>query len=68
MSQLSQESWELLCARIANRLSPIEVTAFNSALRLYFTTDEVKETNFNKLAAIYRPVRKILATLRAGML
>jgi hypothetical protein len=28
---------------------------------LYFTTAEVKETNFNKLAAANRPVKKILA-------
>jgi ATP-dependent DNA helicase PIF1 len=28
---------------------------------LYFTTKEVKKTNFNKLAAANRPVKKILA-------
>jgi hypothetical protein len=28
---------------------------------LYFTTTEVKETNFGKLAAANKPVKKILA-------
>jgi len=28
---------------------------------LYFTTKEVKETNFNKLVAANQPVKKILA-------
>jgi hypothetical protein len=58
---LSKESWELLCTYIANRLSPDEVAAFDSALWLYFTTKEVKKTNFDKLAAANRPVKKILA-------
>lgn len=58
---MSKESWELLCTRIANQLSPDEAAAFDPALRLYFTTVEVKETNFNKLAAANRPVKKIIA-------
>jgi ATP-dependent DNA helicase PIF1 len=41
ISQLSQESWVLLCTRTANQLPPDEVTAFNDALRLYFTTVKV---------------------------
>ena len=61
VSQLSKESWELLCTCIANQLSPDEVAAFDPALRLYFTTAEVKETNFSKLAGANRPVKKILA-------
>jgi ATP-dependent DNA helicase PIF1 len=61
ISQLSQESWELLCTCIANQLSPDKVAAFDTALRLYFTTTEVKKTNFDKLAAANRPVKKILA-------
>ena len=61
VSQLSRESWELLCTRTSNLLSPTEVTAFDSALRLYFTTKEVKLTNFDKLAGANRPVKKILA-------
>src|SRR5271156_2730135 len=61
VSQLSKESWELLCTRVANQLSPDEVATFDSALRLYFTTEEVKKTNFDKLAAANRPVKKILA-------
>src|SRR3981081_1663269 len=61
VSQLSQESWELLCTRVANQLSPDEVTTFDSALRLHFNTEEVRETNCHKLAAANRPVMKILA-------
>jgi hypothetical protein len=30
-------------------------------LQLYFTTTEVKETNFNKLLAANRPVKRIVA-------
>jgi hypothetical protein len=59
--QLSKESWELLCTCIANQLSPDKVAAFDPTLQLYFTTAEVKETNFDKLAAANRPVKKILA-------
>ena len=58
---MSKESWELLCTRVANQLSPDEVAAFDPALRLYFTTAEVRETNSNKLAAANRPIKKILA-------
>ena len=61
VSQLSQKSWELLYTCIANRLSPDAVAAFDPALQLYFTTVEVKETNFDKLLAANRPVKKILA-------
>ena len=61
VSQLSKESWELLCTRIANRLSPDEVATFDSALRLYFTTEEVRQTNLDKLASTNKPVKKILA-------
>jgi len=61
VSQLSQASWELLCTRTANQLPPAEVTAFASALRLYFTTAEVRETNYSRLAAANQPVKKILA-------
>ena len=57
---MSKESWELLCTRIANQLSPDEAAAFDPALQLYFTTVEVKETNFDKLAAANRSVKKIL--------
>ena len=39
--KLSKESWELLCTRIANQLSPAEVSRFDNALRLYFTKEEV---------------------------
>jgi ATP-dependent DNA helicase PIF1 len=49
VSQLSRESWELLCTRTANLLSPTEVT------------EEVRLTNFDKLPCANRPVKKILA-------
>jgi hypothetical protein len=58
---LSQQSWELLYTCVANQLSPIEVSTFDSALRLYFTTEEVKATNFDKLAGTNQLVKKILA-------
>lgn len=61
VSQLSRESWELLCTRVANQLAPDEIAAFGPALRLYYTTEEVRETNSTKLAAANRPVKKILA-------
>jgi ATP-dependent exoDNAse (exonuclease V) alpha subunit len=60
-SKLSQESWELLCTRVQNRLLPDEVAAFESALRLYFTNDEARERNYNDLARQNRPVKRILA-------
>jgi ATP-dependent exoDNAse (exonuclease V) alpha subunit len=34
---------------------------FDTALRLYFTTEEVRQTNSDKLAATGKPVKKILA-------
>ena len=61
VSQLSEESWKLLCTRVANQLSPEEVAAFITSLRLYFTTEEVKLTNFDKLAGADQPVKKIPA-------
>ncbi len=60
-SQLSEESWRLLCTRVANQLSQEEVTSFNSTLRLYYTTTEVRTTNSTKLAAANQPVKRILA-------
>jgi ATP-dependent DNA helicase PIF1 len=58
---LSQASWELLCTRTANQLSPDEVDGFDGALRLYYTTAEVRETNYNRLAATNQPVKKLTA-------
>ena len=58
-SQLSKQSWELLRTRIANNLSPTEVATFDSALRLYFTNAEVRETNFKKLSGVNQPVKTI---------
>jgi hypothetical protein len=60
-SQLSKQSWELLRTRIANNLSPTEVATFDSALRLYFTNAEVRETNFEKLLAVNQPVKTVRA-------
>jgi ATP-dependent DNA helicase PIF1 len=60
-SKLSQSSWELLCTRVQNQLPPDDVARFQSALRLYFTNEEVREYNYSRLAAANRPVKKILA-------
>jgi hypothetical protein len=61
VSQLTVESWKLLCTRVANQLSPDEVATFDTALRLYFTANEVKERNYESLAALNKPVKKIVA-------
>jgi ATP-dependent DNA helicase PIF1 len=63
-SQLSEESWRLLCTRVANQLSPNEVATFDSALRLYYTTEEVRITNRTKLAEANQPVKRIKACHR----
>src|SRR6185312_15663147 len=63
-SQLSEESWRLLCTRAANQLSREEVASFDSTLRLYYTTEEVRITNSTKLAAANQHVKKILAQHR----
>jgi ATP-dependent exoDNAse (exonuclease V) alpha subunit len=60
-SKLSQSSWELLCTRVQNQLLPDEVAQFQSALRLYFTNEEVRERNYTQLAAENRPVKKIVS-------
>ena len=60
-SKLSQSSWELLCTRVQNQLLPDEVDSFQSALRLYYTNEEVRERNYSQLAAANQPVKKILA-------
>jgi ATP-dependent DNA helicase PIF1 len=60
-SNLSKESWELLCTCIENQLSPTDVLQFDTALQLYFTTSKVKSRNDSMLAAANRPVKKINA-------
>jgi hypothetical protein len=60
-SKLSESSWELLCTRVQNQLLPDEVAQFRSALRLYFTNEEVRERNYTQLTAENRPVKKILS-------
>jgi ATP-dependent DNA helicase PIF1 len=60
-SKLSQSSWELLCTRVQNQLTLDEVDGFQSALRLYFTNEEVRERNYGQLAAANRPVKRILS-------
>jgi ATP-dependent DNA helicase PIF1 len=37
------------------------VAAFDSVLRLYFTTEEVRQTNCDKLAAANQPVKRVQA-------
>ena len=61
-SQLSHASWELLCTRVQNQLAPGEVDTFQSALRLYYTKEEVRERNYRQLAATSRPVKRLLST------
>jgi ATP-dependent exoDNAse (exonuclease V) alpha subunit len=58
-SRLSESSWRLLCTRVQNQLLPDEVASFTSALRLYFTNEEVREHNYSQLAAEDRPVKRI---------
>jgi ATP-dependent exoDNAse (exonuclease V) alpha subunit len=60
-SRLSQSSWELLCTRVQHKLAPAEVASFQSALRLYFTNEEVREHNYRQLAATNRPVKRIVS-------
>jgi ATP-dependent DNA helicase PIF1 len=60
-SKLSQSSWELLCTRVQNQLVPNKVASFQSALRLYFTNEEVRERNYSQLAAENRPVKRIVS-------
>jgi ATP-dependent DNA helicase PIF1 len=64
--KLSKESWELLCTRVENQLSPDEVASFDKALRLYFTKEEVYERNIRCLTARNAPV-KILAANNLGL-
>jgi hypothetical protein len=52
----------LLYEKVTLYSRDFDVAAFDPALRLYFTNTEVKETNFGKLAAANRAVKKILAT------
>jgi hypothetical protein len=60
-SKLSESSWQLLCTRVQNQLLPDEVAQFQSALRLYFTNEEVRERNYSQLAAENRPVKRIMS-------
>jgi hypothetical protein len=54
-----EASWELLCTCVANQLSLDEILAFDDTLRLYYTTAEVRETNYNRLAATNQPVKQL---------
>jgi hypothetical protein len=60
-SRLSQSSWELLCTCVQNQLLPDDVASFRSALRLYFTNEEVREHNYGRLTAEGRPVKRIVS-------
>ena len=61
LSQLSPESWKLLRTRVAKQLSPEQVAAVDSALCLYFPTEEVRQINCDRLAAANKPIKTILA-------
>jgi ATP-dependent DNA helicase PIF1 len=65
VGKLSKESWELLCTRVENQLSPDEVSSFDNALQLYFTKDEVYERNIRCLTVRNVPV-KILTAVNRG--
>jgi ATP-dependent DNA helicase PIF1 len=60
-SELSKESWELFYTRVTNQLPLTEINAFESALWLYFTNEEVRDENSDKMVAIQRPVKRLLA-------
>ena len=61
VSKLSRESWQLLCTRVASELTAEETSDFNSAVRLYFTKEEVKAENFQRLADTKKAVMRINA-------
>jgi ATP-dependent DNA helicase PIF1 len=50
-----------LCTRIQNQLLLEEVDSFRSALRLYFTNEEVREHNYERLATEGKPVKRIVS-------
>ena len=58
--KLSKLSQQLLYTYVQNQLIPNKVASFQSALRLYFINNEVRERNYGQLAAANRPVKKIL--------
>ena len=60
-SRLLQSSWELLCTCVQHQLAPAEVASFQSAIRLYFTNEEVCEHNYRQLAATNQPVKRIVS-------
>jgi hypothetical protein len=63
---LSETSWRLLCTRARNELSPDEVATFDSALRLYFTNNEVEFYNHGKLKSLKTPVKKVVGRHRGA--
>ena len=65
LGRLSKEGWELFCTRVANQLSPDEVSIFNNALQLYFTRDEVNNWNIECLTRL-NVLIKILAAVNHG--
>jgi ATP-dependent DNA helicase PIF1 len=60
-SRLSRASWELLCTRVQTHLASDDVESFRSALRLYYTREEVWERKYNQLVATNRHVKKLLS-------
>lgn len=60
-SQLSQSSWELLCTRVVNQVSPSVAAEFDDALRIFYTRAQVNETNFEQVARTGKPVKRLEA-------
>ena len=63
--KLSKESQELLCTCVANQLSSLKVSGFDTALRLYFTKAEVYEQN-NKGLTAQNMLIKIVTAMNQG--
>jgi Helitron helicase-like domain at N-terminus/PIF1-like helicase len=60
--EVTLASWELLCTRVQNQLPVEEVRFFDNALRIFFTNQEVRDYNMDKLKRLGQPCKKILAT------
>jgi hypothetical protein len=60
VGKLSKESWELLCTRVENQLSPDEVSSFDNALRV-----EIYHL-FSAYTAVSGSVILLVAVLDAG--
>ena len=63
--KLLKESQELLCTCVANQLSPLKVSRFDTALQLYFTKAKVYEQN-NKGLTAQNMLIKIVTAMNQG--